>query len=259
MPMKQSLSTVIKNEPISENFFLLEFSWDPSAAPLPGNFLTIRVSRDSVPLLRRPFAFSGFNPSNQSASIIYQRKGRGTELLSAKKAGDIIDVIGPLGNGFILPEQNKKAILVAGGVGLGPILFLSETMKNKNICSEFIFGCRNRDFVPNYDHFHNQNPIICTDDGSIGFTGTTGSYLNTHETMIQSNTVLYCCGPAPMLKACHQISETKNIPCFVSVEHIMACGVGACMGCVVKIHKEPGYARSCKEGPVFQSSDLVWD
>lgn len=257
--MKQFSSLILANNRISEDFFQLDLSWSPDIiTPQPGQFLTLRISEQAVPLLRRPFAISGFNRNNNSASIIYQRRGRGTELLAAKMPGDTIDTIAPLGNSFPIPHKEQKAILVAGGIGLGPILYLSKVLRENHINTTFVFGCRNQAFIPRGESFSSENPQICTDDGSAGFKGNVSDYLLSISSSVSSQAVLYSCGPHPMLHACHQFAEKKGIQCWVSVEQIMACGVGACMGCVVKIIKEPGYARACKEGPVFSSDALVW-
>lgn len=257
--MKQFSSTIIKNVRICNDFFLLEFSWDPDATkPKPGQFLTIRITDNNFPLLRRPFAISSFDERLNTASIIYQRRGKGTDLLAAKVAQEQIDLIGPLGNSFPMPNQHQKAVLVAGGIGLGPILFLSSTLYHSNTASQLIFGCRNQLFIPKYDLFESQLPVICTDDGSAGFQGTVSDYLLTIWSTISADTVFYSCGPNPMLQACHQLAQKNGLPSYVSVEQVMACGVGACMGCVVKVKQAPGYARACKEGPVFSSYDMVW-
>lgn len=255
--MKQFSATIIKNNKLCKDFFQLDFSWE-SEKPEAGQFLTIRICDCTVPLLRRPFAFSAFNDRLNTASIIFQRKGKGTDLLAAKTKEEKIDVIGPLGNSFPLPEKNQKPILIAGGIGLGPILFLSKTLQDLNISSKFIFGCRNKLLIPQSDAFSSQDPIICTDDGSAGFHGTVSDYLSSKQPAIGSDSVFYSCGPHPMLKACHQIAQKISSPSWVSVEQVMACGVGACMGCAVKVKQSPGYARACKEGPVFSGYDMVW-
>lgn len=256
--MRQFSAKIIKNNRISHDFFHLEFEWNTSApAPKPGQFLTIRVSDEAIPLLRRPFAISALNQSQNTASIIFQCRGKATQLLSAKLPEDTIDVIGPLGNTFPLPLKNQNAILVAGGIGLGPILFLSKFLNTTKISSQFIFGCRNKTSIPEDDLFHSEKPIICTDDGSAGFKGTVSDYLKTSQS-ITADSVIYSCGPGPMLQACHKFAQKKGISCWVSVEQIMACGVGACMGCVVKIKQSPGYARACKDGPVFSGNDIAW-
>ena len=248
---------IISNTPIAADLFELVLPW-PTQTPAPGQFATIRVSDATTPLLRRPFAFSGYSEENHEARIIFQKRGPATELLAAKSAGEQLDLIGPLGNGFPLPPSGTKALLVAGGIGLGPVLFLAERIRSRGGEGEFIFGARSRTSVPRCESFTAARPVVCTDDGSEGYAGTVVDYLATLPAGDCESARLYCCGPTPMLRGCHVFAEAHGLECFVSVEQVMACGVGACMGCAVKINAEPGYARACTEGPVFNSRNLVW-
>lgn len=255
--MNQAKAIVLKNEQISSDFFELTLDWSKfSQEPLPGQFLTIRVSDDTSPLLRRPFAFSSYDHKSKNISLIYQKRGRGTEILVGKRDGDQVDCIGPLGNPFPL-VSSKLPVLIAGGIGLGPMLFLCKYFQEKSIEKQFIFGCRNKTFIPNLKSFSSCNPIICTDDGSQGFFGNVKEFLLSDKIPFNlEQSELFACGPTPMLKACHELSVMKNIQCYVSIEQIMACGVGACMGCAVKT--PTGYTRACTEGPVFKSQELLW-
>jgi dihydroorotate dehydrogenase electron transfer subunit len=258
--MKQFSAKVVKNTQIADNFFELVLSADePLTAPCPGQFLTLRVNSATTPLLRRPFAYAGVVSENPSQfAIIYQKRGNATEILAGKQLNDSVDCIGPLGNSFPLPTVHEAAVLVAGGIGLGPILFLASELSKQKIPFIFIFGCRNKNFIPSTSLFSIYNPIICTDDGSSGFKGTTADYLSTNFSSIPKNSVFYACGPDRMLEACCQFATKHNARCWVSVEQVMACGVGACMGCVVKVKSEQKYVRACKEGPVFDGEYLVW-
>jgi dihydroorotate dehydrogenase electron transfer subunit len=258
--MKQFSSTILKNTPVAENFFELTLLPDePVSKPLPGQFLTLRVNSSTAPLLRRPFAYSGTDDTSSAFSIIYQKRGNATDILAGKQTSERIDCIGPLGNNFQFPENSQTAILVAGGIGIGPILFLASELQKKNLPFKFIFGCRNKQFIPDLKAFSQLKPIICTDDGSHGFKGTTADYLTANTTLIPSNSIFYTCGPDRMLHACYQFSKKKGARCWVSVEQVMACGVGACMGCVVKVKTEQKYMRACKEGPVFDADILAWE
>jgi dihydroorotate dehydrogenase electron transfer subunit len=255
--MKQFQSTVIKNYQIAEGYYEMSFGWPFEAGdPLPGQFCTIRVSESTTPLLRRPFAFSGYG--DNIASIIYQKRGPATEILASRVRGEEIDVIGPLGNTFSSDLQTQKHILVAGGIGLGPMAFWARELRRLKAEVRFIFGCRSAEFVPDLQKLAVDNADICTNDGSTGYKGTTLDFLKKLGGELEGMSVMYCCGPTPMLKGCSSFAEERGIPCFVSLEQIMACGVGACMGCVVKVKKEPGYARVCKEGPIFDSRQILW-
>jgi dihydroorotate dehydrogenase electron transfer subunit len=214
----------------------MEFAMDSAAGtPLPGQFCTIRASEGTLPLLRRPFALSNFDIKNRITSIVYKKCGPATEILAGKTAGDPLDVIGPMGNSFVSFKQGKKNILVAGGTGFGPIFFLKRYLDKQNSPSMMVLGCRSKTHLPVVASNGLSDAILCTEDGSAGF-----------------------CGPAPMLKACHEFALEKGVECNVSLEQVMACGVGACMGCAIKIKGETPYARVCTEGPVFNSKTVVW-
>jgi dihydroorotate dehydrogenase electron transfer subunit len=253
--MKQFTGKILSNKALAADYFKVEFTWDTSAgAALPGQFMTLRVSDDTVPLLRRPFAFSGYDAKKRTASMIFQKRGRGTELLASRKKGECVDIIGPLGKPFPLPGRKQKALLVAGGTGLGPVLFLASRLRG----AAMVFGCRTGGLVPAPGTFGGSRPVICTDDGSAGVKGTPVDYLKSIENTLAGDTVVYACGPLPMLKACHVFALGRGGDCFVSVEQTMACGVGACMGCAVKA-VDGGYKRACTDGPVFNSKELKWD
>jgi dihydroorotate dehydrogenase electron transfer subunit len=256
--MKLSTPRILSNRPLCSDFYEMAFSWEPSlAAPLPGQFFTLRISEDSVPLLRRPFAFSAFDAAAGSASMIYQNRGRGTELLTGKRAHDTLNLLGPLGKGFPLPGSDRHPLLVAGGIGLGPVLFLASAIRRQGRNPGLVFGCRSAALIPALPSLSDLSPVICTDDGSAGFKGTAGDYLSSIEPSVVPKTVLYACGPMPMLKACRDLALRKGCDCFVSVEQVMACGVGACMGCAIKM-AAGGYKRACIEGPVFHSKEIAW-
>jgi dihydroorotate dehydrogenase electron transfer subunit len=257
--MKQFNAKILRNRQICADFYEMAFAWDSQATlPAPGQFFTVRVSQDTVPLLRRPFAVSSFDEKTRTAAMIYQRRGRGTEILCAKRKGDEIDVLGPLGRPFPLPERGQKALLVAGGIGVGPVLSLARLLKHRGNDLKMIFGCRTALLVPRLAAFASLTPAICTDDGSAGFRGTAGDFLKSIEKSIGVETVLYACGPMAMLKSCHEFARSRGIVCHVSVEQIMACGVGACMGCAVRAARG-GYVRVCTEGPVFEAGEIAWE
>jgi dihydroorotate dehydrogenase electron transfer subunit len=281
--MRSVETNVIENIEIARDFYRLRFFWDKNwGRPQAGNFCEIKVNNLSAPLLRRPFAFSDFNEKENFAEIIYQKRGTATEVLSLKKSikstFDSIDnqsggaddgflvsfeddfaiekilIIAPLGNSFYYTPDiadKKRIFAVAGGIGLGPILFAAKTSP---FPLELIAGFRNGDFVPDSDIFRGINTRVCTDDGSDGFRGNVIDYLS--ATDIGGDDLIIACGPTPMLKALHNFAVVNNIACKVSMEEMMACGVGACMGCVVET--VDGMKRVCREGPVFASRELKW-
>ncbi len=188
--------------------------------------------------------------------MIYQKLGPATEIMASKQPGDTLDIIGPLGIGFEVQKKASKHILVAGGVGLGPVLFLADHLKESGLDYTFVFGCRTKAQIPDLRQFREHGPVVCTDDGSDGFHGNTVQYLESLERAYTDRAALYTCGPHPMLKGCHLFAQNRGISCQVSMEQTMACGVGACMGCVEKTND--GYVRVCQEGPVFESRVIEW-
>lgn len=260
--MKQFKSQVLSNREVASGYFQLDFQWNLDARPLAGQFLTIRVSELSSPLLRRPFALSNFNEKNNEASIIYQKIGTGTELLSQVKEGDQIDILAPLGNSFsqfLSPEDKsgKNHYIVAGGIGTGPMLYLYRELESAGYNPTLIIGCRTESLIPHASLEGLQNVKLCTDDGSYGYHGNVVQYLQ-EDTQFSENSIIYCCGPEPMLKGCFDFAEAQSAQVFVSLEQMMACGVGACMGCTCKTTGKKPYARVCKEGPVFHGRDIEW-
>ncbi|MBD3241755.1 MAG: dihydroorotate dehydrogenase electron transfer subunit [Chitinivibrionales bacterium] len=257
--MLQHESAIRGNNPICESFHETTFDWPTTAdRPHPGQFLSIRISTATAPLLRRPFAFSDIDPKAGTASIIYQTRGPATELLAGKSAGETLDIVGPLGRGFPEPAGKGTCVLVAGGIGLGPMLFLAKHLRGLKREVLFVYGCAREALVPRSESFRRANAVVCTDDGSVGYQGTNVAYLRTLPESRFAGATVYACGPNPMMKACHELAGERGAPCYVSMEQVMACGVGACMGCVVKTTSGDGFARVCTEGPVFDSREIAW-
>ena len=255
--MKQYTARILSNKQVAASMFVIDLQCDIDPAK-PGQFITVRVASSVVPLLRRPFALSRIDRERRSVSFIYQVRGAGTELLSTYGCGVEVDIIGPLGKPFPLPAREHFSLLVAGGIGLGPVLFLEEMLRGKGYESALVFGCRSTSYIPG-SLFESRSVTVCTDDGSSGFSGNVVTYLESIADGLPETTRIYCCGPEPMLKGCHDFALRYNFPCHVSVEQVMACGVGACMGCAVRLADGTSYARACREGPVFDSKDLAWD
>jgi dihydroorotate dehydrogenase electron transfer subunit len=259
--MKHFISKIRSNVPVSDSFYELTLSWDDAqAAPLPGQFCTIRVSDFTSPLLRRPFAFSRYDAKNNVASVLYKKRGAATALLAGKAAGDSVDIIGPLGNDFLRPITGiaGTVYLVAGGTGLGPVLFTGITLQEMKRRFVMVLGCRTASQVPRTGSLSSVKALLCTDDGSEGVRGTPLDYLATVTQRDSAGGAVCACGPLPLLQGCHEWAEKRGIPCFVSMEQVMACGVGACMGCAVRVKDADGFARACTEGPVFDSKRIAW-
>ncbi len=258
------LTPVLSNRSVADDFYELQLHWPPEAAiPRPGLFLTIRSADGSVRLLRRPFAFSRYDREDNSARIIYKLRGTATTQLAAKRPFDTIDILAPLGTGFPLPEPDTRPILVAGGIGVGPILFLARTLIAHATEPRVIVGARTAGGLPPLPAEEYGEVIACTEDGSYGHRGTAvealSSYLET--TSISNNSgesVLYLCGPEPMLAAAHRLAIECGITAYVALEQTMGCAIGACMGCAVRVRGPEKYARVCTEGPVFDSRTIDW-
>lgn len=232
----------------------------PSLAKVskPGQFLNVRISDGLKPFLRRPFSIH--NVCGGRVEILYDVVGEGTRAFAGRKSGDYLDLIGPLGKGFDYRcAQNKRVILIGGGIGVAPLLFLSREIKSKD--KLILIGARTKDQVLCEKEFKNfiSDVKISTDDGSRGFSGRVTDLLKnvmSTEPVGKREIQLYACGPKPMLKEVCRIAKAHNLQAQVSLEEHMGCGIGACLGCVVKTKN--GLKRVCKEGPVFDAKELIW-
>ncbi|MFA5072558.1 MAG: dihydroorotate dehydrogenase electron transfer subunit [Nitrospirota bacterium] len=252
---------ILEHKPAGRGYFRLILK-APEAArtSLPGQFVMLRVSDTIDPLLARPFGIASI-PTRSSIEILYRIAGKGTALLSHAKTGETLQFLGPLGNGFSLPEKGTTAVLVAGGSGFPPLQFFSQ-----RVCVpiHLFVGSRFKECLPpsNILSAFRKNCAtvhIATEDGSMGVKGMTTDILNAFLTKTEKkkHLVIYACGPHAMLAAISKIAAEHSLPCFVSLEARMGCGLGACMGCSVRIKTE-GYKRVCKEGPVFDAREIDW-
>ena len=224
----------------------------------PGQFIEIRINENLDPFLRRPISIYNLDKENGILEFIFQVKGKGTELLAKKNEGEQIDIIGPLGNGMFKFEQYKNLAIIGGGIGIFPLYELAKEAKTNEKKVYTYLGFRSKDLVTLESEFENvsNNIIITTDDGSYKNHGFAINYL---EQDLEKNNIdcIYACGPLPMLKAIKKMAEDRNIPCQISLEEKMGCGLGVCLGCAVKTStstiEKPDYIHVCKAGPVFDS------
>lgn len=213
----------------------------------------------SDPLLKRPFSL--FRRTEKGFQILYRIKGRGTAIIRNMKPGSVVDVLGPLGNSYPMPSPQKTAFILAGGLGIASVFFLAERIVSSGGDARIYYGARTEtDLLMVEDlRLTAGKLIISTDDGSCGEQGCVtdvfGAFLARY-TDSGSAGVVYACGPQKMLEAVSGIARERGIEAYISVEERMACGIGACLGCVVRTVK--GYKRVCREGPVFRAEEILW-
>ena len=209
-------------------------------------------------LLRRPISICGLDREKGLLRIVFEVRGKGTDKLSQLNKGDFMDIIAPLGHGFTVNREYKKVVLIGGGIGTPPMLPLAEIYGDR---ATVITGFRNSGAVILQEDFGKTGAetVLCTDDGSAGVHGFVTEPL---AEILEKNgaDMVYACGPTPMLKKVSEICSEKNIPCEISLEERMACGVGACLGCACRIKKngEEVFAHVCKDGPVFNAEEVLW-
>jgi len=258
MPAKmfQAKAKVLNNKRVKEHYFHCALRLpEISRIVGPGQFVNIKTTEGLQPLLRRPLSI--YRAKGVNIEILYEVVGKGTQLLSQKKSGEILDIIGPLGNGFNL-RVTKLPVLVAGGIGVAPLLFLAERL----VASKplVLIGARTKDHILCEKELKKLgcSVKIATDDGSRGYKGKVTELLkHLLPTINYKLSTIYACGPKPMLRTIAEISKSRKIPAQISMEEHMACGIGACLGCVIKTKE--GYKRVCKEGPVFDVKEVIWE
>ncbi|MCX8160232.1 MAG: dihydroorotate dehydrogenase electron transfer subunit [Candidatus Saccharicenans sp.] len=227
----------------------------------PGQFLMIRVSETSQPLLRRPISLH--QAQGPHVQIFFQVAGEGTRLLSMKKTGQQLDILGPLGNGFtIRPElRGNEVFCVGGGRGIAPLYYLARELRASGARPIIFYGGRSGTDLPLKDRLRADGfeVLISTDDGSIGSPGFVTSLVEA-ELKKRRPAYLYACGPVPMMEKLAEICRLENLKAEFSLESMMGCGFGACWGCVKKIRRndQEKYLKVCQDGPVFSLEEVVW-
>ncbi len=244
----------------------------------PGQFVMVRIPRPSDPLLGRPFALydTWLDASGDIAGIevVYMELGRATRQLPKLNGGETVEVWGPLGHPFPEPFIGaKRVFLVAGGIGQTPFLaharelmgqkgYGGQPLRDRGIEVHLVYGARNASFHAGVEHFRSTgaNIHLATDDGSTGYHGRVTGCLEGLLGPDPTRDHIFGCGPEPMLEALAQMVSVRGLTCHVSLETPMACGLGICFSCVTKVKTPEGwdYKRVCVEGPVFNTSELVW-
>lgn len=247
---------VSENIQLNDNYVLLKMT-APTELPdmLPGQFAELEVEGSSKTFLRRPISINFIDKDNNEVWFLIQLVGDGTRHLAAVKRGQTINVILPLGNSFTMPENaSERLLLIGGGVGTAPMLFLGEQLSKKGFTPNFLLGARSQNDLLQLNEFTQYgNVFTTTEDGSMGEKG----YVTQHSLLsTQTFNKIYTCGPKPMMMAVAKYAKTNNIECEVSLENTMACGFGVCLCCVENTTE--GHICVCKEGPVFNIKKLLW-
>lgn len=252
--IRQEQMEVVQQRSIATNIFELTLTGSLVLdMKQPGQFVHLRVSDQMEPLLRRPISISTINKETLEFTMIYRADGRGTALLSEKKQGDQVDVLGPLGNGFPIEkiEAGQKALLVGGGIGVPPLYELSKRLVEKGVLPIHVLGFQSESVVFYEKQFNELGDThIVTADGSYG---SVGFVTNVLETLQDDFAVYYSCGPTPMLAALEKMYPEKEG--YLSFEQRMGCGIGACFACVCDTTEkiDADYVKVCSDGPVFPS------
>jgi len=252
---------IIFNKKVTIDTFLMGFrSPEIAAEARPGQFVMIQARAGIDPLLRRPFSICGIH-GDDGFLVLYRVVGRGTAIMSKAREGDILSVLGPLGRGFDLLKKGYKVILVAGGIGIAPLIFFAQNTKNNDLI--FMTGYGSASEIVPIEEFGlgNINVLIATDDGTAGYRGPVTEVLKSHLAGLDDNIqTVFTCGPLSMLKRVVTLTLDRNIQCQVSLETSMACGLGACQGCAVKSSSKGNqtYYHVCKDGPVFDVFAIDW-
>lgn len=255
----QRSGTVQANKKLANNLYLLEIaSADVVRALRPGQFIHLRIPGMDDHILRRPFSVYQVDADRTTMSVLYQTVGYGTRHLSALAAPFEVDIIGPVGNGWEIPERAERILLVAGGVGAAPLYIYASQLVAAGKKVDVVLGAQTKESLvalEAYEALLGQAPYCATDDGTFGYHGFCTGVVTELVSSEQFDHVA-CCGPEPMMKTVSEITLAKQIPTMISLEKRMACGIGACLSCVVSTTE--GYKRSCVDGPIFDAAKVVW-
>ncbi|MDR1738179.1 MAG: dihydroorotate dehydrogenase electron transfer subunit [Candidatus Symbiothrix sp.] len=249
---------VVENTPLNVRYCLLRLRLNQELPEMqPGQFVQAKIENSPSTFLRRPISIHYVHRDKREIGLLVQIVGNGTQKLASLTVGEKLNLIYPIGKGFSIPKPDKTKqtlLLIGGGVGIAPLLFLGQTLKQQGFIPEFLLGARTRNDLLCLDDFAAVGAVyITTEDGSIGEKG----FVSNHSVL--SNTkadFIYTCGPKPMMMAVARYAKRHNIPCEVSLENTMACGIGACLCCVEKT--VDGNTCVCTEGPVFNINELLW-
>jgi dihydroorotate dehydrogenase electron transfer subunit len=257
--IRQELCTIVSQKEIAGDIYELTLKGElVHEMETAGQFVHLKVSQGYDPLLRRPISIAEINKSRQTFTMIYRAGGRGTNLLASKLAGEKVDVLGPLGNGFPEMEASpgQTALLVGGGIGVPPLYELALRLKERGVKTVSVHGFQSAEHVFYEQEFSKLGEtFIATADGTYGSRGFVTDIIVREELEFD---VMYACGPTPMLKALENAYGDKKV--FLSLEERMGCGLGACFACVCHTADDPegfSYKKVCTDGPVFRAGEVV--
>lgn len=247
---------VVENVPVGNRYSLLKLTADDNLPEMvPGQFAELKVEGSPTTFLRRPISIHFVDRQHNEVWFLIAAVGNGTRQLTSLRRGDFLNCTIPLGNGFSMPSSNQeKVLLIGGGVGIAPLLFLGEQLCEMGCKPSFLLGARKAEDLVELDLFRQYGQVfLTTEDGSVGEQGFV-----THHSVLEKDAFqrICCCGPKPMMMAVARYAAAHDICCEVSLENLMACGLGACLCCVEKTKK--GNICVCKEGPVLNINQLLW-
>jgi dihydroorotate dehydrogenase electron transfer subunit len=259
--MQHLQAKIIHNRPEQKDYRVLELHAPHVAEHArPGQFVHVRVACDNDPLLRRPISIMSADRHTGLIRLLIKKVGRGTEIMSELPEGAMLDLLGPLGNGFTLPPEGKDVLLIGGGVGIAPLVFFADLLQTSpgERRARGLMGGANEDQLPVWTEFAGrcEEFYVTTDDGSAGEQGLVTDLLPAQIARGDLQAV-YTCGPRPMMAKVAAMCAEAKLPCYASLEQWMGCGVGACLGCVVPGTKVD-YLRVCRDGPVFEAGEVDW-
>lgn len=248
--------TVNENLRLNDNYVLLKLtSQSPLPDMLPGQFAEIRVDGSPTTFLRRPISINFIDKQRNEVWFLIQLIGDGTKRLAQAIKGELINVVLPLGNSFTMPQTpSDKLLLVGGGVGTAPMLYLGEQLTKQGCKPTFLLGARTDKDLLQLEEFSMYGDVYTTtEDGSSGEKG----YVTQHSILTKIRfEQIYTCGPKPMMMAVAKYAKSNDVNCEVSLENTMACGIGACLCCVENTVE--GHVCVCTEGPIFNTKQLLW-
>ena len=281
----RSVFRALSNEPVCPGHFCLTLRAPDFPWARPGQFVHLGPHNQTAapgpgaPFLRRAFSIAGLRRTGEGCELdlIYRVVGAGTRWLAGLQRGDHVDLIGPLGNAFPTPGADTTAWLVAGGVGLPPVWWFAQELAGSGRSAVLFVGARHQDQIPlsvhqtgstvRADKLPDTDLVLATDDGSAGFHGTVAQALAERVGGTEADLgriTVFTCGPEAMLRAVAELCAARSMTCHVCLERSMACGIGTCQSCVVRV-RDPAdpdgwrYVPCCTDGPVFDASEVIWD